>query len=87
MLSTTAFEAILIHDNGHVLDCNQSFVEMFGYTRSEIIGSDPLTYGTPESRPLSVANIANGSEGPYEVLGQRKDGSVFAAELRGRPIA
>ena len=85
-LSTTTFEAILIHDKGVVLDCNQTFADMFGYTRSEVIGSDPLAYGTPESRPLMIANIASGYEEPYEAVGQRKDGSVFAAQLRGKAM-
>ena len=85
-LSTTTFEAILIHDKGVVLDCNLRFAEMFGYARSEVIGSDPLAYGAPESRPLMIANITSGYEEPYEAVGQRKDGSHFAAELRGRAM-
>ncbi|HIG56155.1 MAG TPA: PAS domain S-box protein [Candidatus Latescibacteria bacterium] len=86
ILETTTFDAILIHDKGVVLDCNLSFAEMFGYARSEVLGSDPLSYGTPESRPLIIANIASGYEEPYEVTGERKDGSIFAAELRGKAI-
>ena len=37
-LSDAALEAIVIHDNGIILQANDQFLNMFGYARKEVIG-------------------------------------------------
>ena len=47
-LAEAAFEGIVIHDYHHFIEANQSFLNMFGYTQTEIgeINGDDLI--TPE---------------------------------------
>src|SRR5690349_4357325 len=51
-LSDAAFEGILIHDKGKILDVNKSFAEMFGYQISELIGKNVLDLTAPDYREL-----------------------------------
>jgi PAS domain S-box-containing protein len=85
-LCDAAFEAIVIHDKGIIVDANQAFVAMFGYDLPEAIGRNALDLAAPESRALVVEKIRSGSEEPYEAMGVRKDGRKFLGLLRGRPI-
>jgi PAS domain S-box-containing protein len=81
-----AFEGLVIHDNGIILDANQRFADLFGYPLAEVIGRSVLALGAPESRDDVRRHIRDGDEGPYEAVGLRQDGSTFPGELRGKPI-
>src|SRR5215210_4277719 len=83
-LSDATFEGIAISEGGKVLEVNRSFLEMFGYEASEIIGMDAVDFAAPESRDTVVEHISAGSPEPYEVVALRKDGTRFDAEVRGK---
>lgn len=85
-LSQSAFEGIVIHDQGKILDANVTFAKMFGYALSEVIGMQGLDLMAPESRNLVSRNILSGYEEPYEAMGLRKDDSTFPVEICGRAI-
>jgi PAS domain S-box-containing protein len=85
-LSEAAFEGIVIHEQGKVLEVNQVFAKMLGYESSELIGTDGLALLTPESRELAAEHIASGYEKPYEAVMIRKDGSRLPVELLGKTI-
>lgn len=85
--SAAAFEGIAIHEKGVIIDANQAFAAMFGYEPSAVIGMHVLDFAAPESRDLVLENVLSGYEQPYEATGQRKDGSTFAGEVRGKTIS
>jgi two-component system NtrC family sensor kinase len=85
-LSDAAFEALFVHDNVTILDCNQAAAKMFGYQFSELIGMSIVPLGAPETRELVAERMRTDSREPYEAIGLRKDGTKFAAEVRGAPI-
>lgn len=85
-LSDAAFEGIVIHDAGKILDANRVFAAMFGYAHDEIIGKNILDLAAPESRERVKQTMLAGGEAPYEAIGLRKDGTTFIGELRGKPI-
>jgi len=85
-LSGAAFEGLVIHERGKVLDANPAFARMFGYELSEVIGMHALDFTAPESRDLLRLSILSRREEPFEALGLRKDGSTLECELRGRDI-
>jgi PAS domain S-box-containing protein len=85
-LSDVAFEAIVIHENGKILDVNKTFAEMYGYKLSEVIGMNVMDFVAPESHDLVSKNILSGHEDPHEVVCLRKDGSTFIAGIRARAI-
>jgi len=89
-----SFEALLLHDEGVVVDGNETLERMFGYTLSEAIGRSVLDFAAPESRRdlINRQRLSIG-EGTFESTARRKDGSTFPVEIlertaiyRGRPV-
>jgi PAS domain S-box-containing protein len=83
-LSEASFEGIVIHEEGKIIDANNRLAEMYGYKLDELIGTDALRLIPPEHRGTVRNKIASEDEGPYEVLGLRKDSSTFHTEIRVR---
>jgi PAS domain S-box-containing protein len=85
-LADAAFEGLVVHDNGTVLEVNQAFCQMYGYDRAELIGRSAYKLTAPESRDLVREKITTGDQRPYEALALRRDGTTFWMELMGRPL-
>jgi PAS domain S-box-containing protein len=83
-LSDATFEAIFISENGICIETNQTATAMFGYEYDELIGIFGTDVIAAESKELVKHNMLSGYEEPYEVIGQKKDGSTFHAEIRGK---
>jgi PAS domain S-box-containing protein len=86
LFSMATSEAIAIHKDGLIVDANEQFPLMFGYTKSEVIGKHFSIFSTPESLPVIAENIKRKFDGFYEALGVKKDGSLLPAELRGTTL-
>ncbi|BDI34450.1 hypothetical protein CCAX7_65010 [Capsulimonas corticalis] len=85
--SNASYEAIVISEQGRIVDVNRHFVDILGYERHEAIGQPGLMLVIPEDRELALANAAAGMETPYEIRMARRDGTTFAAEIRGRTLS
>ena len=86
-LASVSVEGIIIHDNGLILDANESFARMFGYHLDELLGRNFFDFmTTPEAREQIISHIRSGTQGRYEVVGLRKDGSSIVVELDARPM-
>jgi diguanylate cyclase (GGDEF)-like protein/PAS domain S-box-containing protein len=83
-LAEAAFDAVLIHDGQRVIECNSNLLEMFGYSRSELLQTHPFHLTAPQHRELAARTAARGGGSRYESWGMRKDGSVFPMEVKGR---
>ena len=83
-LADATFEAIFISVKGICIETNQMAAEMFGYKYEELIGIFGTDVIAPASKELVKHNMLSGYEEPYEVIAQRKDGSTFYAEIRGK---
>lgn len=85
----TPKDAIIVYDaeSGTVVDINDSGLELFGYSRDEIIGASTgiLASGvgefTEERRLALIREAVKGTPQVVEWLTRRKDGSVFWAEV------
>jgi PAS domain S-box-containing protein len=86
ILFRSAFEAVVIHDRGTILEVNQAALELHGYERSELIGQSVYKLIAPEVHDEAAEHIARGDEAPYESKGMRRDGTVFVSEVRARAI-
>jgi PAS domain S-box-containing protein len=86
-LFKATFEAILIHDQGEIVEVNRSFERMFLYPRDEVIGRSILSLGPSEMHPIVMEKLRNGAEEPYEATGLKKDGSTFQCELHAKQIS
>ncbi len=85
-LSDATLEGIMIHENGKVLDTNQTVLDMFGYESADFLSVPTLDSVAPEYRELVRGKIMAGDEKTYEAVAVRKDGSHFPIEVRGRVI-
>lgn len=85
-LSNLAFEGIVIHDGGKILDANETFARMFGFEPGDTIGLNIFDRATPASRQMIAAKIAAGDESTYEAEGVHKDGSIIPVEIAARNL-
>ncbi|MBA4369218.1 MAG: hypothetical protein C0403_16450, partial [Desulfobacterium sp.] len=83
--SNATWEAIVIHEDGVILQANELYYELFGYSEEELQGGNaiPLTV-TLDSMKYMKDKIASNDPGPYEVIGKKKDGTEFPIEIRVR---
>lgn len=86
-LSDAAFEGIVIHEKGKILDFNEIYINMFQYTREEIIDLQIIDLVSPEDHTRISKYIDEGNEKPYELTCMKKDGTKFFTEIRAKEIA
>jgi PAS domain S-box-containing protein len=85
-LSESAFEGIVIHDNGMILDANKAVEVMAGYTREELIGTNMYDLLVPESQRVIAQLMREGYDRPAEITAIHKDGSRLVLEVLGKEI-
>lgn len=85
-LFEATFEAILVHRDGAILEVNDAFEALFGYTHAEAIGMPVLDTVAPESRTVVQEKIDQQTEGIYEAVARRKDGATFPVEAHAKTI-
>ena len=83
-LSEAAFEAILVHDRGQVVDVNHALCELGGYSWHELVGRDAFSLVVPEYRELVYRNLLADYDRPYEIEVFRRDGTRLPVEVQGR---
>lgn len=82
LLADASFEGIMIHVDGVIVELNQRFCELSGYTREELYSPEMLLRGiAPEDLPEALSRIRNRVEGEFLVTVIRKDGTRFRAEF------
>jgi two-component system cell cycle sensor histidine kinase/response regulator CckA len=88
-LAEAAFEGLMIHERGVVLDANQAFAELFGFAGAdELIGKSCLDVAplTPESKQVIREQLRHPRAEPFEVSAVFPDGSLRVFETQGREI-
>jgi len=83
-LSEAAFEAILVHDGGRVVDVNHALCELSGYSWHELVGRDGFELIAPEHREAVYRNLLAEYTGVYEVECTRRDGRRIPVEIQAR---
>ena len=84
----TVSEAIFIQDkNGCFIDVNKGVLDMYGYTKNELIGKTPKYLSIDDEKQVEeVAKIfqkvfKTGYSDQFEFWGRRKDGSIFPKDV------
>jgi PAS domain S-box-containing protein len=88
-LLEASFEAIVIHDNGLILDLNDAVLTMTGHkSAAELIGKMTIDLTTPDARPAIAKLYATRSLDSlvYETVLQHTDGGRVDVEVRSRAI-
>ncbi len=86
-LSEASLEAIVFMEDGVIVDANKALNQVFGYEPEE----DPrgrlaAEFIAPERRAFTEERIRTRTEGFYETLGLKKDGSVFPVEVNAKQL-
>ncbi len=80
-LANASFEGISVIEEERLIDFNDTYARMFGYTREEMLGRKPTDFIAPEKRQDVLEKVRAGYDAPYETLGLKKDGSIFPLEI------
>ncbi|MGA0607008.1 PAS domain S-box protein [Phenylobacterium sp. VNQ135] len=87
-------EGVVIHDTDTILDCNDAFARLLGYSDpAEVIGRTPADFVPATEAAALARRYETGDAQPYRMTLLRKDGSTFEAECvglngmwEGRPV-
>lgn len=86
-LFDAAFEGVAVHDDGILLEVNESLARIFGYERAELLGRNVSVLSTPESQGLVENSSENENENRYQAKGLRKDGTIIDVEISAKQLA
>jgi PAS domain S-box-containing protein len=86
-LSEAAFEAILIHESGRIVDVNDALCKLSGYSWHELVGRDGFELLAPEFRESTYRNLLAELDRPYEVECVKRDGTRMPVELQARSFS
>ena len=86
VLHDASFGGICIHEQGKILECNNALVELSGFSREELIGSNGFQMIAPEWRQLALEKVNQKSSDPYIVEGVRRDGTRIHIRSQGKEI-
>ena len=81
------FEGIVESEAGRIVDCNEQFARMLGYSVAELRGMEIASLIAPEDRDRVMASIRQGQESVTEHAVLRKDGTRIVVEAHGRPVS
>ena len=85
----TCKDGIFITDmNGNITECNQTYADMLGYSREELIGMShhqltPETWHPIEKKIVEEQLLKRGFSDEYEKEFVKKNGAIFPVSLRG----
>jgi two-component system sensor kinase FixL len=83
-LSEAAFEAILVHDGGRIVDVNHALCQLGGFSWHELVGRDGFELIAPEYRESVYRNLLSEYTGIYEIEVVRRDGTRLPVEVQAR---
>jgi PAS domain S-box-containing protein len=83
--AAATFEGIVDSERGRILDCNEQYARMLGYTVNEMKGMAIADLIAPEDRDGVMDNIRRGGESNTEHAMLRKDGARILVEVEGKP--
>lgn len=88
LLINSTVEGLLIHKDGIAMEVNDPLLDMFGYTRDQVIGKNMIEMLPVDEDKKKVAeHVRSGSTVPYYAKGKKRNGSIFDAEIIGRNIS
>ncbi|MCE9582654.1 MAG: response regulator [Planctomycetes bacterium] len=77
------YNGYLIQEDGVIREITAGIAGLFGYTPAELVGREITEIVVPEEREMVKEKYRSGHAGAYEIVGLRKDGTRFHAEVLG----
>jgi PAS domain S-box-containing protein len=85
-LNEASFGGVFIYAKGLIMDCNQRLSDITGFSHDELVGFDGLKLIATDYHDLVKKYIKKSYDQQYEVVGARKDGSVYPLAIRGKKV-
>ncbi|RMH16026.1 MAG: PAS domain-containing hybrid sensor histidine kinase/response regulator [Acidobacteria bacterium] len=85
-LAQATFEGICVFEDGKIVDANEQFARLFGFTVDEVIGAPIGSRVAKAQKQMVIDRHQAGYDEPYEITCYKKDRTPFTVELRGRSI-
>ena len=85
-LANEAFDGIAIHDGQRIIEVNEAFGILWGYTPGEAAGLRNAKLFAPECWGTVKKNIQSGYDKLYETVAIRKDGTRFQVAIAAKSI-
>ena len=85
-LAQATTEGIVIHDGERILDANEQFAQIFGYTVDEVIGTKVGSRVAGKHKEAVGERSRGEDERPYQIEAFRKDRVRRTLEIRSRRI-
>jgi two-component system cell cycle sensor histidine kinase/response regulator CckA len=76
-----AFDGVMVHDSGTIVEANDKCATMFGCQITDILGKNILDFTAPEMHALILARSGVGVDSPFDCIGVRANGERFPMEL------
>ena len=86
-LADAASEAVVIDEDGVILDVNDACLRYLRCQRAEVVGHELLDFFGTDSRGFVRDKLTAVIEEPFEVDALRPDGTVFPVRIRSRPLS
>jgi PAS domain S-box-containing protein len=83
-LSEASLEAILFIEDGIIVDANKALNRLLGYDGEDLRGRVATDFIVPDRRSFTIERLQTRTEGIYETLALRKDGSALPIEINPR---
>lgn len=84
-LADAAFETIIIHADGKIIDCNDAAVNLYGFSKDQLIGKQVIELVDTPSTKNHETWLSQATEEPIEGVHVRAAGKV-PVEVRSRAI-
>lgn len=86
ILEEVSMESLVIHNDHSIIDINNQFTDLTGYTRSEIIGSEPYFFIHQEDKLRITELEKTGKTGEVDFRIVTKDGDIVTVSMNTRLI-
>jgi PAS domain S-box-containing protein len=81
------FEGIVESEAGRIVDCNEQFARMLGYSVAELKGIEIVSLIPPEDHDQVMENFEQGRKSSIELSLFRKGGTRIIVEVHGQPLS
>lgn len=86
-LSDATFEGVIAHQNGVIVEANQSAAQIYNYASpQDLIGTKISQLINPQNLEDVQRHITENFDKAYETVVVRKDGTSLPAEVRGKTL-
>jgi PAS domain S-box-containing protein len=85
-LAAAAFEGLVIHERGRILQANAAAAALFGVPQESLVDQNLIERIAPECREAMGQDIYFGNFKASETTGQRQDGTRFPLGVISKPI-